>query len=162
MNLKSQVVANAATISELKNSLTQQEKEIKKYSPASCIDKETDIYEIRVNGSNPFNVSCDASLVDAGWTVIQRRQGGTVNFNRTMKDDRLGFGDIKGRILHRSREATPIDELSKTRAVHISKGLFEFCSICALQSLSHWSRAGQVSAQIIGKLFWGRRRCNGS
>lgn len=62
----------------------------------SCIGKETGIHSIEILVPNVFNVSCDSSLVDSGWTVIQRRQNGSVDFARDMEEYRSGFGKLDG------------------------------------------------------------------
>ncbi|KAL5479753.1 hypothetical protein EMCRGX_G023326 [Ephydatia muelleri] len=41
-------------------------------------------------------VYCDMSLQGGGWTVIQRRVDGTINFNRYWVDYKMGFGNLKG------------------------------------------------------------------
>eukprot|EP00731_Ephydatia_muelleri_P026656 Em0018g756a len=41
-------------------------------------------------------VYCDISLQGGGWTVIQRRVDGTVNFNRDWVDYKIGFGNLEG------------------------------------------------------------------
>ncbi|KAJ4938571.1 hypothetical protein JOQ06_003184 [Pogonophryne albipinna] len=44
--------------------------------------------------SRSFPVFCDMQLDGGGWTVLQRRQDGSVSFNRTWAEYRLGFGEL--------------------------------------------------------------------
>lgn len=50
-----------------------------------------DVYTIRVSTLPPFPVYCDMSA--EGWTVIQRRVDGGVNFFRNWHDYKEGFGE---------------------------------------------------------------------
>ncbi|XP_041448280.1 angiopoietin-related protein 7-like isoform X6 [Drosophila obscura] len=50
------------------------------------------IFQIKVRGIDPFEVPCDTS----GWTVIQRRIDGSVDFNRKWEAYKEGFGDMRG------------------------------------------------------------------
>ena len=45
---------------------------------------------------NIAKVYCDTTTANGGWTVIQRRKGGSENFNRSWADYEKGFGDING------------------------------------------------------------------
>ena len=40
------------------------------------------------------SVFCDTQTADGGWTVIQRRKDGSVDFNRPWSDYEKGFGDL--------------------------------------------------------------------
>ncbi|KAJ8047558.1 Fibrinogen-like protein A [Holothuria leucospilota] len=54
------------------------------------------IYEIQPFGStSPFNVYCDFDIDNGGWTVIQRRVDGSVDFNRGWSDYKDGFGCLQ-------------------------------------------------------------------
>ncbi|XP_028306216.1 titin-like [Gouania willdenowi] len=44
--------------------------------------------------SSTFRVFCDMELEGGGWTVLQRRQDGTVSFNRSWAEYRSGFGEL--------------------------------------------------------------------
>ncbi|XP_030079105.1 angiopoietin-related protein 3-like [Drosophila hydei] len=92
IKLKLQNSASSNKIKELTDKISEMERETKESLPSNCVGKLTAIYEIKVPGSKPFSVPCDSSLADSGWTVIQRRQDGSENFNRTMSDYRSGFG----------------------------------------------------------------------
>ncbi|XP_078697501.1 angiopoietin-related protein 3-like [Branchiostoma floridae x Branchiostoma belcheri] len=45
---------------------------------------------------DPFPVYCDQENTNGGWTTVQRRQDGTVDFNRTWEEYQRGFGDLEG------------------------------------------------------------------
>ncbi|XP_019894547.1 angiopoietin-related protein 2 [Musca domestica] len=68
--------------------------------PESCMeikDCYASIFKIAMaNGSRQDSVACDLHTEDGGWTVIQRRQDGTVNFNRNWTSYLEGFGDLNG------------------------------------------------------------------
>uniref|UniRef100_A0A452T0T9 Angiopoietin-2 n=1 Tax=Ursus maritimus TaxID=29073 RepID=A0A452T0T9_URSMA len=55
------------------------------------------IYTIHVaNMTEPRKVFCDMEANGGGWTLIQRRENGTVNFQRNWRDYKQGFGDLAG------------------------------------------------------------------
>ena len=39
---------------------------------------------------------CDQTTAGGGWTVIQEKMDGSVNFNRTQDDYKHGFGNLVG------------------------------------------------------------------
>ncbi|EPQ13030.1 Angiopoietin-4 [Myotis brandtii] len=55
------------------------------------------VYTIHVaNMTEPRKVFCDMEANGGGWTLIQRRANGSVNFQRNWKDYKQGFGDLAG------------------------------------------------------------------
>jgi len=50
------------------------------------------VYSIQPENSASFQVYCD--MGSRGWTIIQRRSDGSVDFNRDWDDYKNGFGDI--------------------------------------------------------------------
>ncbi|KAM4552877.1 angiopoietin-related protein 4 [Odontesthes bonariensis] len=53
------------------------------------------VYNIQPVNSEPFNVFCEMTA-DGGWTVIQRRQDGTVDFDQLWEAYEKGFGNLNG------------------------------------------------------------------
>jgi len=70
--------------------------------PKSCkeiknnnADAADGVYDISVGSSN-IEVWCDMTTDNGGWTTLQRRFDGTVDFNRDFADYERGFGDKNG------------------------------------------------------------------
>ncbi|XP_072041651.1 uncharacterized protein [Amphiura filiformis] len=59
-------------------------------------DYPSGIYTITPSDGLSFQVYCDMSTENAGWTVFQRRLDGTVNFYRNWTDYENGFGNVGG------------------------------------------------------------------
>ncbi|XP_019621131.1 PREDICTED: receptor-type tyrosine-protein phosphatase alpha-like [Branchiostoma belcheri] len=49
-----------------------------------------------VGEPSPYRVYCDMSFLGGGWTVLQRRQDGSVDFAKNWADYQQGFGDLTG------------------------------------------------------------------
>ncbi|XP_039600275.1 angiopoietin-related protein 5 [Polypterus senegalus] len=55
------------------------------------------IYIIQPDGTDyPFEVFCEMDYMDGGWTVIQRRLDGNIDFKRGWSEYMDGFGDLSG------------------------------------------------------------------
>ncbi|NWJ04686.1 ANGL4 protein, partial [Crypturellus undulatus] len=53
------------------------------------------IFQVQPAGSQPFKVYCDMTA-EGGWTVIQRRKDGSVDFDQLWDAYKNGFGDLHG------------------------------------------------------------------
>ncbi|MEQ2221765.1 hypothetical protein ILYODFUR_019002 [Ilyodon furcidens] len=53
------------------------------------------VYNIQPIDSEPFNVLCEMTA-EGGWTVIQRRQDGSVDFDQLWQAYEKGFGSLNG------------------------------------------------------------------
>ncbi|KAK3104391.1 hypothetical protein FSP39_001025 [Pinctada imbricata] len=51
------------------------------------------VYNVSLDDMTVIQAYCDMDTAGGGWTVFQRRQDGTVDFYRTWRDYKFGFGD---------------------------------------------------------------------
>ena len=54
------------------------------------------LYKIDPDGLGEFQVFCDLETDGGGWTVLQKRQDGSVDFYRGWHDYKHGFGFLNG------------------------------------------------------------------
>ncbi|XP_052069021.1 angiopoietin-related protein 7-like [Mytilus californianus] len=54
------------------------------------------VYNLGPKGVSPFRVYCNMDITGGGWTVIQRRQDGSMDFYRGWEDYKNGFGGLTG------------------------------------------------------------------
>ena len=73
--------------------LTDPKKDCLEWKKHDCNDN--GLYPILIN-NKVVNVFCDMNIHGGGWIVFQKRFDGTINFERTWKDYKNGFGDMEG------------------------------------------------------------------
>ena len=56
--------------------------------------RKSGVYTINPDGKQPFKVFCDMDTRNGGWTVIQRRADGSVDFYKNWADYKFGFGSL--------------------------------------------------------------------
>ncbi|XP_065941876.1 fibroleukin-like [Magallana gigas] len=72
------------------------------YKPKDCQavyqtgHRRSGVYRIYPSGCASTDVVCDMETMGGGWTNIQNRFDGSVNFNRTWNDYKNGFGSATG------------------------------------------------------------------
>ena len=70
--------------------------------PQNCLDalnrgyNVSGVYRILPDTGKPFDVYCDQVTGGGGWTVCQRRQDGSINFQHNRVEYIWGFGDLAG------------------------------------------------------------------
>lgn len=93
--LRIKTISEQEKIEQLEKKLSEFMLQNNKCQFSSCLCKSTDLHEIKVPGTEPFQVSCDSTLAGSGWTVVLRRINGNVNFNRNWREYQQGFGNLR-------------------------------------------------------------------
>ncbi|KAF4080959.1 hypothetical protein AMELA_G00155260 [Ameiurus melas] len=103
-------------------------------APRDCSDysvmknMKNGVYKVTPDHRNgTFEVFCDMESSGGGWTVVQYRMNGSVNFNRTWADYKNGFGDLSGEFwLGNDR----IHLLTRTKDMVLRIELEDFQGVC--------------------------------
>ncbi|RMX49526.1 hypothetical protein pdam_00021166, partial [Pocillopora damicornis] len=134
------------------------------------------VYTIDPDGSGAFNVYCDQTTTGGGWTVIQKRMDGSVDFNRTWDDYKHGFGNLVGEFWlgldkinrltrNKTKNKLRVDLGVKTgKTVHSEYGWFGIGTETAKYSLNlgkiigfgfgTWDKVHAGCTQKIGGGWW--------
>ena len=56
------------------------------------------VYTIKPDNLSAFDVFCDQTTAGGGWTVLQKRQDGSVDFYLNWSDYKHGFGNMSGEL----------------------------------------------------------------
>lgn len=100
--LKSQIVINSANAqkiinleTDLKKSHGTNDNERKRKNTLGCIGTHsTGVQNVTISNGLSFEVLCNSDIAGPGWTVIQQRINGGVDFYRDWETYRTGFGDF--------------------------------------------------------------------
>ncbi|EDW60294.2 angiopoietin-related protein 7 [Drosophila virilis] len=113
IELQSQLNSDAARIEQL-NTVIAAYTNCCQASNCEPFGSSSNVHVIKVPGvREPFPVLCNGLLAGPGWTVIQRRINGSVDFYRNWSDYKTGFGDLAGEFfiglekLHHMTKAEP-------------------------------------------------------
>ena len=58
--------------------------------------RKSGVYTINPDNAGAFDVYCDQTTAGGGWTVLQKRLDGSVDFYRGWDDYKRGFGNLNG------------------------------------------------------------------
>ncbi|KFB41109.1 AGAP011225-PA-like protein [Anopheles sinensis] len=91
------------------------------------------IYMLQIGvNSKPFEVFCEQSKFEGGWTVIQHRFDGSVDFYRNWTDYRNGFGNLNGEFwlglehVHKMTKHQPHELLIEMKDFHGNYGYAKY------------------------------------
>ncbi|XP_070532840.1 angiopoietin-related protein 7-like [Ptychodera flava] len=88
---------NVHAVSPISTLATTVQGKVNEYAEDCSVVQPSGLYTVDPdNDGKPFQVYCDVETDSAGWTVIQRRQDGSVDFYRGWEDYKNGFGDLNG------------------------------------------------------------------
>ncbi|XP_020907413.1 ryncolin-4 isoform X1 [Exaiptasia diaphana] len=121
--------------------------------------RQNGVYTIDPDGKGRFKVYCDQKTDGGGWTVIQKRQDGSVNFYRGWMYYKNGFGDLKGefwlgldkinRLTHQAKNRLRVDLMdTKGKTAYAEYDYFAVASERAKYKLSLGTYSGTAGDSL--------------
>ncbi|XP_055588980.1 ficolin-1-like [Uranotaenia lowii] len=112
--------------------------------PMTCADfdeNSSGIHQIQpqLGFEEPLDVVCDQNFEGGGWTVIQNRFNGSVDFYRGWDDYESGFGDLRGEFWLGLRK---IHQLTYSKAHELRIVLEDFDGISSVARYDYFQIAG--------------------
>ncbi|KFB38519.1 hypothetical protein ZHAS_00005927 [Anopheles sinensis] len=132
LDMISDSVRNMVTLSEQCNKILEA---VSLYPVHSCrnMRKQSGQYMIQIaENADPFKVLCEQAKFDGGWTVIQHRFDGSVDFYRGWSEYRYGFGNLDGEFwlgleyVHQLTKNRPHELLVEIKDFHGSYGYAKY------------------------------------
>uniref|UniRef100_UPI0035902CC6 angiopoietin-2-like n=1 Tax=Myxine glutinosa TaxID=7769 RepID=UPI0035902CC6 len=109
---------------------------------------ESDVYTIQLpNMSHPIKVFCDMETAGGGWTRIQHREDGTLDFHRSWEEYKQGFGEPGGEHWLGNE---PMHQLSRTRPQQLRVELSDWAGS---RAFSLYDRFGLASERLNYRLL---------
>ena len=109
-------------------------------------DKISGVHKIDPDGLGEFEVFCDQKTAGGGWTVFQKRYGGTVDFFRAWDDYKRGFGNLNGEFW------LGLEKIRRLTACSSSKLRVDLEDFCRVRFIFCCKRKGEIPAGF-GSLF---------
>ena len=109
-------------------------------------DKISGVHKIDPDGLGEFEVFCDQKTAGGGWTVFQKRYGGTVDFFRAWADYKRGFGNLNGEFW------LGLEKIRRLTACSSNKLRVDLEDFCRVRFIFCCKRKGEIPAGF-GSLF---------
>ena len=109
-------------------------------------DKISGVHKIDPDGLGEFEVFCDQKTAGGGWTVFQKRYGGTVDFFRAWDDYKRGFGNLNGEFW------LGLEKIRRLTACSSNKLRVDLEDFCRVRFIFCCKRKGEIPAGF-GSLF---------
>ena len=110
------------------------------------------MYTVFPAGSSGIQVYCDMDTHGGGWTVFQRRQDGSVNFNQSWEAYKQGFGNTSGEFWL-GNDNLALLTMQKVYKLHIDLQDFDLIKVYAEYDDFLVLPEERLYRLVLGKLF---------